>query len=111
MKMQLEDIVVYTLTGKKHLYKLGDMSYGESLVFKDNLPVYYLDIFDKIYENIDESMKKDPYNYLNKKFRSEKTGYSMSQHIRGIWSSKINIKWFGLEKLPLTFFEKPNNGS
>lgn len=109
MRMQLEDIIVYTLTGKRHLYKLGDMAYGEWLIFKDNMPVFYLNIFDKMYENVAESIKKDPRGYLEKKIALEKSTYSLNQNIHGIWSSKVNIKWFELEQLPVSFFENHNH--
>jgi hypothetical protein len=104
LRMNLEDITVYTLFGKKHLYKLGDMAYGEWLIFQSNVPKYYLNIFDDMYQDIDEQKKIDPYKYLLKKFKAEHYGYSLGQNIHGIWSSKINEKCFDLEKLPISFF-------
>jgi len=104
MKILLEDITVFTIAGKKHLYKLGDMTYGEWLIFKDNFPIYYLDISDELYKDIDESIKKDPYNYLKDKFKRGKEGFSLCQGIKGIWSSRVDDKLFDMEKLPVSFF-------
>ena|SRR3569833_522241 len=103
MEIKLEDITVYTLTGKKHLYKLGDGAYGEWLIFKENIPVYYLNIFDDMYAMVDQSIKSDPWGYLEKRFKIGMEGYSLSQHIHGIWSSKVTFKQFEIEKLPISF--------
>ncbi|OOQ61440.1 hypothetical protein [Mucilaginibacter pedocola] len=105
MQILLEDIIVYTWTGRKHLYKLRDNSYGQWLVFKDGLPVYYLDVFDELYAGLEDSLRYGAFRYLEEKFKRSKDGYSMDANINGIWSSTINDKWFELEMLPLSFFE------
>jgi hypothetical protein len=104
LKIKLEEITTYTLTGKKIRYKLGDMSYGDWLVFKDNTPVYYFDVFDELYTYIPEIIKKNIPKYLENKFDQQGKGLSLEDGIPGIWSSKIVDKWFELEKLPLDFF-------
>jgi len=103
MKIRLEDVPVYTLTGVKHLYKLGDMAYGEWLIFKNGEPTYFLCIFDDLYKDVRADIKEDPYLFLKEKFKREKSNYSLTQGIHGIWSSNITDKWFDLEDLPLSF--------
>jgi hypothetical protein len=105
MQMLLEDITVYTLTGKKHIYKLGDMSYGQWLIFKNKLPVYYFDIFDEMYGGIPEAVKLNPSKFLEERFKPKKDGLTLTQGIIGLWSGKILDKWFEVEKLPVSFLE------
>jgi hypothetical protein len=37
---------------RRYLYTLSDFAYGEWLIFEDNMPKYYLNIFDECYKNI-----------------------------------------------------------
>ena len=105
MKLRLEVIPVYTLSGKKTIYKLGDMAYGEWLIFKNGVPFYYFNIFDELYKDLKEPIRNDPYNFLKKNIDEHGEGLKLSQNIWGIWSSNIQDKWFDLEMLPLSFFE------
>jgi hypothetical protein len=105
MKLRLETIPVYTLTGKKTIYKLGDMAYGQWLIFKDGLPFYYFDIFNELYKDLEGPIKNETYNFLKKSIEKHDEELKLSQNIWGIWSSDIQDKWFDLEMLPLSFFE------
>lgn len=46
MKFRLFVTLIYTLSGKKKLYSLGDMAYGEWLVFKKNQPYAHLNVLE-----------------------------------------------------------------
>jgi len=37
---------------RRNIYRLSDFAYGEWLIYEDNIPKYYLNIFDKIYKDI-----------------------------------------------------------
>lgn len=105
MKLKIEVVPVYTITGIKKIYKLGDMAYGQWLIFKDGLPVYYFDVFDALYKNLEGPIKNDTYNFLKKTVDKHCGRFKLSQNIWGLWSSNIQDKWFDLEMLPLSFFE------
>jgi hypothetical protein len=104
MELLLEDITIFTITGRRHLYKLGDMAYGQWLIYRGDLPVYYFDIFDEMYKDIDEAIQKAPCKYLREKFQKDKRRLSLSPNIKGIWSARVANKLFDIEKLPVNFF-------
>lgn len=100
---------IYTLFGRKNIYSLEDMTYGEFVVFENNHPKYYLNCFDKQYEPFIERIPKQKggiSNFLNKKCRKLKNGLNMPPHFWGIrFDSRSYAQTLNLEKLPVVFFE------
>jgi hypothetical protein len=105
IRVRLEVIRVYTLTGIKNIYKLGDMAYGEWLIFKDKKPYYYFNIFDKEYEHFNNTIKTNVEEYLKTKFKKQGGNLSFGPNILGLQSSKIHDEWFDLETLPVALLE------
>lgn len=98
MKLFLTD--VYTITGKKIRYSLGDMAYGEWLVFKNNYPVYFLNLLDfkgDVKKHIDQKNIQKSLERKLKKFDSE---FTLKQHFIGIRSHKTSWQWVEVESLP-----------
>ncbi len=95
---------IITIWGKRKLkYELSDFNYGEWVIFKDNFPKYYLNMFDKEYDSIRELPDFDIENRL----KMHKGGLSIHQKLFGIslWNKSF-IKSFNLEKLPTNILSK-----
>ena len=102
-------IPIYTLLGRKNIYSMGDMRYGEFVVFKHDYPKYYLSCFNKQYEPFIERIPKQKggiFKFLKNKCRKLKNGLNMSPNFWGIRvESKSYAQTLNLEKLPFVFFE------
>ena len=105
IRIRLEVVPVYTLTGIKKIYKLGDKAYGEWLIFKNKKPYYYFNIFDKEYERFNNAIKTNVEEYLKIRFKKQGENLSFDPNIMGLRSSKIYDEWFDLETLPAAFLE------
>ena len=99
--MILEVKRVYTLSGIKYRYKLNDFTYGEWLIFKNNHPVYYFNVFDQDYEHFTEAIKADFNGFLIACLKRH--GLDLEQKILGITSIKSYSQLINLEKLPAAF--------
>jgi len=45
---QYRQVSYQTLTGVKKLIDISDLTYGEWIIYNNKLPMYYVDIFDKV---------------------------------------------------------------
>jgi len=102
--MILEVRGVYTLTGVKYRYKLSDFAYGEWLIYKNNQPVYYFNIFDQEYAHLTEIIKANEQGFLIGSLKRQ--GLNLKQNIFGIASIKSYLKSINLEKLPASILIK-----
>ena len=97
---------VLTLTGRKYSYRLLDSAYGEWLVFEDNAPKYYLNIFDVDYgaiKKITVDSNSDVTDFLQCKFSSGASRLKLTDDIFGIkLNGKSFIKSVSIEKLPIS---------
>jgi hypothetical protein len=100
---------IYTLFGRKNIYSLGDMSYGEFAISQNGYPKYYLNCFDKQYEpflaKVSEQ-KLSVWDLLERKCRKLKNGLTVRSDYWGIrCESKASPQKLIVEKLPITFFD------
>jgi hypothetical protein len=101
VKIKLFVTKVYTLTGKKYLYALGDMAYGEWLVYKNNKPRYYLNVFEDNNENLIKEGQSNLQSYIENKLKLIDEDLSLKPNITGIRSAHTYVEWFDLERLKL----------
>ena len=52
LEIIVEIIPIVSFKNNKHIIKLPDSAYGEWLIYKSNVPIYYLNIFDPIYKKM-----------------------------------------------------------
>lgn len=100
--------VINVFLEKRFLYTLTDSVYGEWIIFKNDEPVYYLYIFDCMYDEyratIDAITSIE--DYLNKRLPLIEVGLSLHQHSAGIQLTfRSVIKSFALKKLPAVIFK------
>lgn len=95
----------YTLSGIKYTYRLGDMSYGQWLVFKANKPYYYLDTFRDEYKDILKNVSGDIENFLRRKLAEKAGSLSLEDSVFGIRSSETSEEWIELQYLPRSILE------
>jgi hypothetical protein len=100
VKLRLEVTSVYTFTGVKHLYKLPDMAYGEWLIFKDDKPYFYFNIFDEDYIAIKDKAGDNVERYLEDRLRMVEGGLTLKQRIFGLRGVQVSDEWITIEKLP-----------
>jgi len=90
----------------KYIYRLSDFAYGEWIIFEDDLPRYYLDIFDSIYKDLKEKLDKNKEATIQLLLEqySKNTGLNLSLsqsfHWSPTWESKAELREFSLEKFP-----------
>jgi hypothetical protein len=101
VRIKLFVTAVYTLTGKKYLYALGDMAYGEWLIYKNNKPRYYLNVFEDNNKHLIDEGKNQLQSYIEGKLKLIDGALSLNTHIVGIRSSHTDVEWCDLEKLIL----------
>lgn len=103
-------IPVTTLGFKKRLlYRLSDMAYGEWLIFQNDIPKYYLNIFDKIYEGVTFLADEDGSSFenrLEKLFKERNLNLSLSPSFKWmlVHESKQKVIDFHIEKYPPSYF-------
>ncbi len=102
MKITVESIPIYTFLGKRtYRYKLSDFSYGEWLIFENNKPKFYFNIFDKEYHEVRLAFSNSKDFDLEKKLKSYNKGLSIYQKLIGItFLKKTFLQVIELEKLP-----------
>ena len=95
------------LGGIKYKYKLSDFTYGEWLIFENNKPKYYLNLFDEEYKDIRERIEKFKDFELEKNLKKCDEKLSIHQKLIGIsiWY-KSSIQTLKLEKLPNSILDK-----
>lgn len=96
-----------TLSGKKYSYKLPDNAYGEWIIYENDKPKYYLNIFDKEYELVRKNLNhvSDFENYLITKFQNSNPPINIKRQVIGFSIEKPYIQKWQLEKLPLSFLK------
>ena len=102
IEMPLRVTPILTIFGKiQYKYKLSDFAYGEWIIFENEKPKYYLNLFDN------SDYKKDKVYSKSKNFNIEsildkfQKGLSIYQKVWGIpLPYKSFIQTFHLEKLP-----------
>ena len=102
MKIAVKSIPIFTLLGKwAYRYKLSDFSYGEWVIFENNKPKFYLNIFDSEYDEVRLVFSKSKNYDLEKKLKSHNKGLSIYQKLLGItFLKKTFLQVIELEKLP-----------
>ena len=100
-EMKLFVTTIYTLRGKRLSYSLGDMAYGQWLVFKDDHPHFYINIFEYKGDNMKFKETENLETYLEQKLKVIDSHLSLKQNIIGLRSSKTYSQWFKLEKLSI----------
>lgn len=92
---------IYTITGVKKHYGLGDMAYGEWLVYKNNKPCFYMNSFDDYYKEI----KKDHLGlpFLEKKLKAR--GLTLNTNYWGMRSGKLEDEIITLPLLPKFYLQ------
>jgi len=103
MKLRLNVTPVYTVLGIKLLYQLCDAADGKHLIYLNNIPVYYFNIFDEMYKDIIISFNGNPETHLSRKLKSHPEKFTLRPSICGLRSSKLRHRWFYLDKLPVSF--------
>jgi len=97
-------IPIYTFSGIKKIKKLPDYSYGEWLIYQNNEPRYYFNIFDRKYSDIHHKISDNIEMFLVDKLKGKKM--SIRPKIIGICDySKVSCDWMELEKLPLNILD------
>jgi len=104
VKIKLLVIPLITLGGKKYRYLLGDMAYGEWLVYKNNYPQYYLSILETNHERFGTALSPDLEAIITSKLKLIDDKLKLKQNIIGLKIGKSYTKWFELEKLPSELF-------
>jgi hypothetical protein len=99
MKFRLFVTPIYTLSGKKKLYSLGDMAYGEWLVFKKNQPYAYLNVLEYKGDALKKREIEDLETYLEQKLQKLDSSLSLWQHFVGIKSFKTDKEIVELSKM------------
>jgi hypothetical protein len=99
VKIKLFVSSVLTLTGRKKKYILGDMAYGEYLIYKDNYPKYYMYALDA--PNIKEQAKgANIADYIESKLPMIEDGLTLKHRIYGIPLGELESEWLELKELP-----------
>lgn len=94
----------YTLLGKKFLVTLGEMTYGEWLIYRKNKPVYYLNVFEDCY-SLKDLKTGSMENYIENKLKKIGDGFTVLPGIFGIKSFKMFTQVIEVEKMPCSFLE------
>lgn len=98
---------ITTFLGKKeYLYTLTESAYGEWIIFNDNIPKYYFNVFDTAYSALFDSLKKlrSVEEFLENNFKKVNSNLSIRQQVFGIkHKNKSFTKRIVLEKLPVNF--------
>ena len=107
LEILVEMIPILSLFKNKYLIKLPDSAYGEWLIFKDNKPVFYLNIFDPQFEEIKNKIHSKEIT-VEKMIKSinESTheNYSVRFKYWGFLNYKgIKTKIISIQKFPLSF--------
>jgi len=92
---------VLTLNGKKHRYRLSDTAYGEYLIFKDNQPEFYLNVFDDSPHLSSLPDASSIYRFIESRLKTINPALSLKQHLYGLRISKEYDKVFRLKKLDI----------
>lgn len=91
---------IYTIFGKRIKYSLPDSAYGGWIIFENNQPKYYFNIFDCYYNDIRDvfnEQKKDIESIL----KNHNSNLSLSQNFIGFsFRFQEYIEKCKLEKLP-----------
>ncbi len=101
IKIKLFVTLILTLKGKKKRYKLGDMAYGEYLVYKNNFPKYYLHLLDV--PNIAERAKGG--YHVESKLPDIENGLTLRHGVNGIPLRELEPEWIDLEEIPSSLFK------
>jgi len=104
-KIKLKVTPIYTLTGVKYLYTLKDMAYGEWLIYQENKPRYYFNLFDKEYSFDKNQTGKSIEKFLETKLDILNVNLTIKQNIFGIKGSRTFETWQTIERLPYDFFK------
>ena len=93
----------------KYKYTLSDFSYGEMLLFENNYPKFYINIFDENFSEIKDYVLKN--DNLEKVLKDiivfNKLPLHISQNFWGIdLVSKETVEEINLKPFPLFYFRK-----
>ena len=97
---------VLTLTGKKTAYALGDMAYGEWIVFKDDYPCYYLNVLEGNQKSIENN--SDLESFITDRLPSVGADLSLKQSFTGVKLSSPQVEWLDLQKLTYDMLTVPS---
>ena len=103
VNLKLWVTLIYTISGVKSRYRLGDMAYGEWLIFKESKPAYYLNIFDDNYTPLREKAGDDVQSYLRNRLLSSGEDLTLTSNIIGLRIGKELEEWVTVEWLPIAF--------
>lgn len=87
---------IYTFTGKKFLYSLSDMAYGEWIVFKNNYPRFYINAFEF---KSDDQVNKSVEGHLERCLKNKHPKLTLKQHLFGFKSRNLQLQWIELEQI------------
>jgi len=96
---------VFTLTGVKCRYALLDMAYGEWLVYRDNHPQYYINLFDAEYEGIRDKVGNNAERYIKERLKNSNERLSLKPNIVGLKVGKEQQTSITVERLPIHLIE------
>ncbi len=102
IEISLEAIPFFTIWGKiQYRYKLSDFTYGNWIIFENNKPKYYLNLYDNDYDDIREKFSKSKDFDLESTLKTHKKNLSIHQNFWGIslWNKSF-IQFFHLKKMP-----------
>lgn len=107
--LNLLAIPVLTFFGIRISYRMLDSAYGEWLIYENNLPKYYLNIFDPEYASLRKNTLDsgiDVVEYLKEKITPLNSRLMFSDNIIGIkFNNRASIKSISVEKIPNEFLK------
>jgi hypothetical protein len=92
---------------KKSYVKLPESAYGELLIYDDDMPIFYLYIFDEIYSEVLEQFKQSALTLselAKKSFSKNGLPYSLNQNLFGLKLSPYPKKII-LDKYPVDYLQ------
>lgn len=94
---------IYTITGVQKHYSLGNMSYGEWLIYKNNQPCFYMNIFDEYYKEIKDDLSRLGKSFIEQKLKEK--GLSLKTKIFGIRRGVLMEKSISIPRLPKYYLQ------
>lgn len=108
-KVELKLLVtpVIGLWKRAQSYRLLDSAYGEWLIYENNFPVFYFNVFDEDYREIKELLSElNVTDFLEKALTKKHPNLTTKEHLFGYKiNGKAEVKIFSIEKLPLKFLK------